>query len=538
MRQLAVFRVFCAPVVAATLLAVLPLSAARAQVFSNNAPITIPTDGTATPYPSTINVSGVVGAPSGVRVRLNNFSHTFPGDVEVLLVAPSGQGFQLLSNNGGGTGVSGLTLTFSTSSITPLSPLPTPLVTGTFVPSGGNFVFAAPANAIPRAASLQDLVPGNPNGIWRLFVQDSVGPDGGSITGGWEVEFGDFGLPTAPAAPSTFTYQGRLDGGDANGTINARFSVWSHPTSPSLLNRLVAPVTVNGIAVTNGLFTTPVALGTTLPTDIQTWLQIEISSPAGSPFVTLTPRQPITAAPIAGVAAALSRSTSLPAGDTVISGPQGELQTGSLTLRAPGAATDNNSGSAGGLLRLVAGNANTAASQPPVGTSLGNDVHIIAGDNVFGSFSGLFWNGNIQFFAGDFQPERMRIVGDNGFVGIGTTNPTQRLDVRGSIALGSAGELRAAGGVEDLRIIRGTINANGSVAFGSGFTVTRTGTGTYRVNFNTPFSSFPSVTITPEGGAFYVFVSNNSLTSVVLNVRNTFNAANDTALHFTVLGPR
>jgi hypothetical protein len=39
-----------------------------------------------------------------------------------------------------------------------------------------------------------------------------------------------------------------------------------------------------------------------VPADIKTWLQVEISSPAGASFVTLTPRQPMTATPLAGAA--------------------------------------------------------------------------------------------------------------------------------------------------------------------------------------------------------------------------------------------
>jgi len=516
---------------AALLLALLPLSAARAQVFSNNTAITIPDSGIATPYPSSINVAGVVGTPNGLRVRLKNFTHTFPSDVSVLLVTPSGQGIELLSRSGGTNGVTGLTLTFGAESTTPL---PVPLVTGTFAAAGGNTAFSAPANAIPRAASLRALIAGSPNGLWRLFVQDFSGGGAGSIAGGWELEFGDFGLPTTPSSASTFTYQGRLEGGVTTGTIDARFSLWSHPSTNSLANRVVAPVPVNGIAVTNGLFTAPVNLGVQVPTDIQTWLQVEISSPAGAPFVTLTPRQPITATPLAGAASALARSTALPTGDVVISGPQGVLQTGSLTLRAPGAVSADDSGSPGGLLRLVAGNANTAAATPPVGTSLNNDIHLIAGRNQFTDD----WNGNIQFFGGASQFERMRIVGDNGFVGIGTTTPSQRLDVRGSIALGNGGELRAASGEENLRMLRGTFNASGSVVVGSAFTVSRLSAGTYLVTFNTAFSGVPTVTVTPQSQSLYVFVSNTAAGSVTINVRNTINTPADAPMNFIAIGSR
>ncbi len=350
-------------------------------------------------------------------------------------------------------------------------------------------------------------------------------------------------MPTTPAAPFAFTYQGRLDGGVTNGTIDARFTVFNSATGNSTANSVTLPVTLNGLTVTDRLFTAPVDFGRPLPTDVKTWLQVEIASPAGSAFVPLTPRQPITAAPLAGAASALSSTTLLPAGNTEISGPQGILQTGSLTLRAPGAVTSDDSGSPGGLLRLVAGNANTGSISPGVGTSLNNDVHIVAGENVFNGFGELDWNGNILFFAGNVpfqgtQPERLRIVGDNGFVGIGTSTPGQRLDVRGSIALGNNGELRAASGEENLRMLRGQIAPTGAVTVGSGFTATRTGTGTYVVNFNTAFSAVPTVTFTPTNVSVYVFVTTVTTTSVTLNVRNTSNAATDATLNFIAIGPR
>jgi hypothetical protein len=60
-------------------------------------------------------------------------------------------------------------------------------------------------------------------------------------------------------------------------------------------------------------------------------------------------------------------------------------------------------------------------------------VRIYAGDNTFAAACGTFMNGDIEFFAGDGLPERMRIVGDTGNVGIGTNAPSQRLQVNGNI---------------------------------------------------------------------------------------------------------
>lgn len=46
--------------------------------------------------------------------------------------------------------------------------------------------------------------------------------------------------------------------------------------------------------------------------------------------------------------------------------------------------------------------------------------------------------------------------------------------------------------VENLRIIRGTVNSDGTIAAGSGFSVTKQGTGEYLITFTQAFSARPS----------------------------------------------
>src|SRR5205085_4203189 len=83
--------------------------------FSNPTPIAINDATIANPYPSSINVSGVGGSVGKLTVTLNNFGHSFPDDVDILLVAPNGRSVVLMSDVGGGFNVSGVNLTFDDS---------------------------------------------------------------------------------------------------------------------------------------------------------------------------------------------------------------------------------------------------------------------------------------------------------------------------------------------------------------------------------------------------------------------------------------
>src|SRR5262249_25424851 len=105
---------------------------------------------------------------------------------------------------------------------------------------------------------------------------------------------------------------------------------------------------------------------------------------------------------------------------------------------------------------------------------------------------------------------------DNGNVGIGTTSPQAKLDVRGDVKLGTNGQLFAPGSEENLRIIRGEVDKDGNIFLGSGFTAERLGIGEYRVSFNTPFSGIPTVT------AALVSTLNGSISVRPLNSKFTF----------------
>ena len=167
---------------------VLGTIASTPSSFANPASIGIPSSGVAAPYPSNIVVSGFAGTVSKVTVALTNLNHTFPDDVDVLLVGPTGAKMILMSDAGGGLDVLNVTLNFDDTAPGAL-PDSTQIVSGTFRPT--NFLtgdtFPAPAPPGPYGSALSVFNGLNPNGTWSLYVFDDASGDLGNISGGWNL---------------------------------------------------------------------------------------------------------------------------------------------------------------------------------------------------------------------------------------------------------------------------------------------------------------------------------------------------------------
>jgi subtilisin-like proprotein convertase family protein len=193
------------PAVALAALAVFLLAAAQASAdtFTNSSGITI-NDATfvnngpdiaaaATPYPSTIAVSGLTGTITDVDVTLTNLTHSEIGDVDVLLVGPGGQKLLLMSDVGRVCEASNDTLTFDDGASQSV-PDCNDLASGTYKPSNyaGNTgedagdSFPSPAPAPPYDSALSTFNGAAPNGTWSLYVVDDQATDTGSI-GGWSL---------------------------------------------------------------------------------------------------------------------------------------------------------------------------------------------------------------------------------------------------------------------------------------------------------------------------------------------------------------
>ena len=105
------------------------------NTFCNAGPLAINSSGMATPYPSRIFVSGLASSISKVTLTLNNLNHNRPDDIDLLLVGPTGAQVVALSDVGGTSAASNVTLTLDDAA-------------GSLVPDNGPL--AAPGHATPR----------------------------------------------------------------------------------------------------------------------------------------------------------------------------------------------------------------------------------------------------------------------------------------------------------------------------------------------------------------------------------------------------
>lgn len=177
---------------------------ASTQTFNGGA-ITIPagapttTGGVASPYPSSIAVAGLpTGGVYVNAIRLNGMSHTFPSDLDLVLVSPTGQRVVFMSDAGGGTDIVGVNLVFSDAAA---AILPAVITSGTYKPTntGGPDNFPAPGpGSVTNIGPTLSSFTGNPNGNWNLYIFDQFLGDVGSITS-WSIEFRI--VPTAVWTP-------------------------------------------------------------------------------------------------------------------------------------------------------------------------------------------------------------------------------------------------------------------------------------------------------------------------------------------------
>ena len=145
----------------------------------------------ATPYPATINVSGMGHKLKSVGLSFYGFTHSFPNDVDMLLVAPNGKGFVVMSDAGGSTAANPVVFRLTDRSDTPIPDGLPSFKEYRTTNYAGSDTFPSPAPAGPygnngsgeSTDSLSAFFDGiDPNGDWSLYVVDDLGGDAGSIS--------------------------------------------------------------------------------------------------------------------------------------------------------------------------------------------------------------------------------------------------------------------------------------------------------------------------------------------------------------------
>jgi hypothetical protein len=330
-------------------------------------------------------------------------------------------------------------------------------------------------------------------------------------------------VTSAFAQGTAFTYQGRLNDNSqpANGSYDLTFTLFSASNGGSQVGNTF---TNAATPVASGLFTATLDFGSGVFTGSNLWLEVAVrTNGSAGGYTTLTPRQPILPTPYA-ILANTANNLAGPLPATNLSGTVGndQLANSSLTVNAgPG---------------LIGG------GTVPLGSSI-----TLSNDGL------LSITGNVEITAST----------SNGVVKLGSNatrtnlvNTIVKRDASGSFGAGSisltgavtASDFKLVGGSQSVvtslsatRIVWGGLNGDGSVAFGTGFTVSRSDVGIYTVIFSPPFNTVPAVLFsppyspqTPTWTSTFTALATNS---VVIRSWNS-GAPADAGITFLAIGPR
>lgn len=142
----------------------------------------------ANPYPSSIEVAGMSGLISGLRITLHNFKHDFPDAVDIMLEGPNGVNLVVLSDVGAAVDVSGINIVIDDSATVYL-PDNSQITSGSFKPTniGNDDLWPANTPVASTNTSLSAFRGFGPNGTWKLYASNDVAGGIGSIAGGWSI---------------------------------------------------------------------------------------------------------------------------------------------------------------------------------------------------------------------------------------------------------------------------------------------------------------------------------------------------------------
>lgn len=358
-----------------------------------------------------------------------------------------------------------------------------------------------------------------------------------------------FAVSPARAQSTIFTYQGLLEdaGNPANGRHDFRFLLFDAATAGA---PVASPVCADDVDVVDGVFTVQLDFGQQFATMAQRYLEIEVRRDTGltcasvAGFVALAPRQQLTASPLsihANSAFALDAPDGAPLGAVMVDN-DGKVGIGTNTPGVPLHLIAPNTGATPGEGIRIQGTLSTGSNLAYLsfangaGTALGYVGDGGGGENniYLGAYGGDLGLVNSTFGT-------VLIAKSTGLVGIGTTAPAAKLDVRGDIKLGTSGQYFAVKSPTNDRSIRGAINANGTIdasRSSTGFTITKSSTGVYSINFTVAFASPPTVVVSGMAQCCRARVTTTATNSAFVHVLSyATDALTDAPFHFIAMGP-
>jgi hypothetical protein len=130
-------------------------------------------------------------------------------------------------------------------------------------------------------------------------------------------------------------------------------------------------------------------------------------------------------------------------------------------------------------------------------------------------------DGNLNFTIANEKNTGDIILAPDRNVGIGTSNPSSKLEVRGDITLGSAGQYYAVTAEQKFHTVAGRISSAGIISSGEGFAVSRISNGHYVINFIPAFAAIPIVVATAvDNSGVVVSVPNSSVGACTVQCQN------------------
>jgi subtilisin-like proprotein convertase family protein len=198
------------------------------------APTTINDNVPATPYPHDFVIPPGQGDITNVKVVLRGLTHTFPDDLDILLLSPDTKCVMLMSDAGGGSDVTGVNLVLDDAAPGGV-PDGTQIVAGTYRPADFETAVDFPDVTAQCATTLSALNNSNASGTWSLLIRDDKGQDVGSLL--------DWGLLITTAEKGDFNRDSSTD------------LLWRHDVSGQNVLWYM-----NGNALRTGELTDPAAL--------------------------------------------------------------------------------------------------------------------------------------------------------------------------------------------------------------------------------------------------------------------------------------